>query len=168
MLFVCVQKCFVLSNHFPFINTLKEKIMSSHQTYFVRLTWKLGCPALGNWENARKTWFFHSEWTIPSIWINNASERKYIRGKYVGRKLDWVVVTEIFPLFLPFFIKRLNQVIVRVETVFPNVWLVCILLNLCPLFQTVSCCFQGAYRSWWMSQVVAAAIGQMLVAVCGK
>ena len=106
MLFVCVRKCFVLSNHFPFINTLKEKIMSSHKTYFVRLTWKLGCPALGNWENARKTWFFHSEWTIPSIWINNASERENTSGKICRKKLDWVMVTEIFPLFSFFFYKE--------------------------------------------------------------
>ena len=27
-------------------------------------------------------------------------------GKYVGRKLDWVMVTEIFPLFFPFFYKE--------------------------------------------------------------
>ena len=45
-------------------------------------------------------------------------------GKYVGRKLDWVVMTEIFPFSLPLYkeVKPYGmEHIVRVETVFSNV-----------------------------------------------
>ena len=44
-----------------------------------KVNMETGLSSLRQLRKCQKNLIFHSEWTIPSIWINNASERKYIR-----------------------------------------------------------------------------------------